>query len=68
MTRPASLARISPANSSTLPEPERVAGRGSGTGHEPARLNVEIDRDGEADRLIEPRLRRSLGNVARLGD
>ncbi len=37
-------------------------------GHEPARLDVEIDRGGEADRFIEPRLRRSLGSVARLGD
>ncbi len=31
-------------------------------GHEPARLDVEIDGGGETDRLIEARLRRSLGS------
>ncbi len=36
--------------------------------HDPARLDVEMDRGGEADRFIEPRLRRSLGSGAGLGD
>ena len=42
------------ASSSTLPEPNSVAGRGRASGTISAAAHVEIDGLGQADRLLQP--------------
>ena len=67
MTSSASSARIRPCELLDLAGAEQSRRPRIRHRHEPARLDVEIDGGGETDRLIEARLRRSLGRRRAFG-